>query len=171
MVLPILEDLDTNNEEHKPHVFLRNHLLRNVALVVVRLHDAPNERAKGTRVIASIRSLLDHASAENRLTSNQIREFARRREAIVAAYEARGESFCALRDFRHAEVAHSLHLSGQSAVRLPLHPLWDLAHDTFELVLETENELVRSGSGRMIDLDGKFNQWRDRGEKFWSSRL
>ena len=171
LVLPLLEDLDSNKEEHRPHFFLREHLARHVVLVIVRLHEAPATRAKGMRVIASIRSLLDYVKAEKRLTHDHIANFTGRREALIAAYEAQDESFDNLRDFRHTEMGHSIHVSGQSPAQLLFHPMWDLAHDTFELVLEIESQLVQTGSARIIDLDGEFHKWRDRGEEFWSSRL
>lgn len=171
LVLPLLEDLNSNKEEHGPHFFLRQHLARHVALVIVRLHEAPDTRAKGMRVIASIRSLLNYAKAEKRLTHDHIANFVKRREALIATYEAHGESFHLLRDFRHTELAHSIHVAGQSSAQLLFSPLWDLAHDTFELVLEIESQLVQGGSARIVDLDGKFDEWRNRGENFWSSRL
>jgi len=92
-------------------------------LIVVRLHEAPEVRGKGTRVTASIQSLLEHAQCEGRLSPPKADDFNQRRKALITDYEARGESFKALLDFRNTELAHSVHLAVKSSAQLNFSPV------------------------------------------------
>ena len=112
-----------------------------------------------------------HALNEGRLSSAEADAFKKKLEVLRDEYEQHGGSFDGLMDFRHAELGHSLYLDVKKEGSITLSPLWELAHDTFELVLQIERELVQRGVVPIVNLDDKFHEWRDRGEVFWSTRL
>jgi hypothetical protein len=141
-------------------LFLRTTLSRHVILVTARLHE-PKKRGR-TGETASIESYLHYAEAEGALSTVQADAFRSARQDIIQKLEADGIPFAELMSFRNAELAHSLHRSLPMANRLVSLPIWDFAHNTYELVVKIEKAV--SGTAK---LDAKFQEWLDRGLEFW----
>jgi hypothetical protein len=43
----------------------------------------------------------------------------------------------------------------------------DFAHGTYELCLDVEDKLIKSGAPQITNLNAEFNAWRELGEAFW----
>jgi hypothetical protein len=148
--------------------FLRQLLAHHVALIVTRLHE-PRKDKGPTGATASIPALLEHARDEGRLSPPELYEdFTERLNTIKANFTSNSGDWDELRDFRHSELAHSLHRHSQPPARILFQPLWELAHETFELVAGLERYLEQSGMDSMV-LENRFELWRNRGLAFWAS--
>jgi hypothetical protein len=147
-----------------PALFLRTTLSRHVVLVTTRLHAL---RGIGnTGETASIESYLHYAEVEGALLTAQADIFRSNRQDMILKLEADGIPFAELTNFRNAELAHSLHRSLPSTNKLVSLPIWDFAHNTYELVLKIEKAV--SGTAK---LDTKFQEWLDYGLAFWPKDL
>lgn len=156
---------DLDGEGQRVARFLRASLSRHTALVVLRLYDPPGDGRTGPT--ASITAALNAAASEGILRTCEIDEFKERMCGLKDDLEARGVRFIDLRSFRNAELAHSLHRN--TSPPIPHWPIWEFAHDTFELVLDLDNEFVRRGAPNIVNLDQAFDEWRDLGEAFWAT--
>jgi hypothetical protein len=143
--------------------FLRTALFRNVALIACRMHEKPCWEGD-TGSTASIPALLELAQLEGRLSPEQLEGFHSSVRDLKEKLANEGVRYKELKNFRHAELAHSIH-RGQPD-RLFFRPVWDFAHDTFELAIEIEKAL-----GDATKLDVEFDAWRERGRDFWKSRV
>ena len=152
--------LELDGSDREVALFLRALLSRHIILVAMRLH-ARKETGR-TGETASIESYLHYAEAEGALPATQANAFRAKRQDIMRKLEAAGIKFSELISFRNAELAHSLHLSAPLDNRLASLTVYDFAYDTYELVLKIE-KAVSGTSG----LEGKFQEWLDRGRAFW----
>ena len=166
MLAPIVEvsipDEDTPRDLN-PILFVRRQLILQVALAVTRMHDNPGDGKTG--MTASIEALLD---AAGRLTVAHVSSFKAELAELRRRYQLGGGDPEELRRFRHAELAHSLQRHNEPEAPLLLRPLWDFAHDTFELVSSMERWLDDSGMDFMF-LSNRFECWHDQGFKFWKA--
>jgi hypothetical protein len=154
----------TSLEPDTTFFFLRSVLFRSVTLTVCRLHDRPCWDGR-TGVTASIEALVEIAKNKQRLMPHETSDFHARREALKAELEISGVSYKGdLLAFRDAELAHSLHRHSP-AEPIKFLPIWDFAHNTFELVIDIEKRLIEGDAAK---LDREFHDWRDRGERFWN---
>jgi hypothetical protein len=96
------------------------------------------------------------------LSAAEANAFRSKRQATIGKLETDGIKFSELMNFRHAELAHSLHRPTPLANKLLSLLIWDFADATFELVRTIEKAV--SGTGR---LDREFQDWLDRGRAFW----
>jgi hypothetical protein len=131
-----------------PVGFIRRQFTLQMVLLVVRMHEQPREGQTGTT--ASIQALLDAAALEGRVSQEFRDAYVNVLERMRADYENHGGNFRELRSFRHAELAHSIHRHEQPLDRLLLNPLWDFAHETFDLVASLERHLDQSGLDPMV---------------------
>jgi len=145
--------------------FLRETLARHVVLVVLRLYDRRGQGPSGET--ASVPVLLEYAVRSRKLETKEAAVFTKRLESLKADLEGKKLKFSELRAFRNAELAHSLHRTPSPTIGL--WPVWEFAHDTYELVLDLDSELVKRGASEITSLDRTFDDWRDFGEAFWSS--
>lgn len=145
--------------------FLLGVLARNVVLVVLRLHETPSKGKTGKT--ASIPALLELAVRGKTLELKDANVFKKRLGDLKANLERRGLKFSDLKAFRHAELAHSLHRTPSAPI--DQWPVWEFAHDTYELVLDLDGKLAKRGSPVTANLDRAFHEWRDFGEAFWYS--
>jgi hypothetical protein len=167
MLLPLIDtQLDKNEELHQPLFFLRHQLAMHLALVVTRLHDKPRDDGR-IGATASIEALLRHAHKEGRLSPEMLDHFSTSLKKLRDNFSAQAIDYEELLAFGHSELAHSLHRRSQPSYRIFFHAIWELAHDTFEIVATLERDLDRTGVDPMF-LDNRFAIWRDRGRTFWS---
>jgi nucleotidyltransferase/DNA polymerase involved in DNA repair len=167
ILAPLIEaTLVPDKEVHFVPGFPRQHLAQHLALVVTRLHEKPGVGKTG--VTASIQALLEHARDAARLSPEQCDIFSKHLKTLRDDFSDQGIGFEELRNFRNSELAHSLHRYEKPSGRFVLRPLWELAHETFELVAELERHLDQTGLDPMV-LENRFDIWRERGETFWSS--
>jgi hypothetical protein len=154
MLVPIVEvDFGRGVEaELHPVRFIRQQLMLSFALIVTRMHDDSPDGKTGTT--ASIKALLLSAAEAGRISKELCASYLEALQNLRAAYDQQGGNFEELRRFRHAELAHSLHPRAPLE-RLLLMPLWDLAHETFELVASLEPCLDQSGMESMY-LQNRF---------------
>ena len=89
--------------------------------------DRPNEKGR-TGTTASIQAVLEHAVNSKRLSGDIFEGYMTRLEELKADFSAHGASFDELLDFRHAELAHSLHRHSKPTRLLLFTPLWEMAH-------------------------------------------
>jgi len=167
MLAPLVEVSLTDDEmpgDINPVLFIRRQLLLQVTLALTRMYDKPQEGRTGTT--ASIEALLDAAESEGRLTAQLSSSFREQRERLLRDYHRNGGNIEELRRFRHSELAHSLQRHSDPEEPLLLLPLWDFAHETFELVSAMEQYLDQSGVDMMF-LANRFELWRDQGIAFW----
>jgi hypothetical protein len=167
LVAPLMEAMFVSDNDETLS-FLRRLLIRHVALVVTRVHDRPGSGNVGAK--ASIEALLQEARAQGRISPDQFDHFDRRRKGLVERLNAEGVSYKELKDFRHAELAHSLQRHSQPERPLFFFPVWEFANYSFALVLEIDKCLVDGGAVSIARLDDEFHAWRDRGLVFWNSR-
>jgi hypothetical protein len=153
----LVYELEGSNREVA--LFLRATLSRHAILVATRLHALKQTGPTGET--ASIESYLHYAEIEGVLSTTQAGVFRSKRKDIIQKLEAAGIPFSDLMIFRTAELAHSLHRSPM-ANKLASLPIWDFAHETYELVLRIEKTV----SGTAV-LEKKFQEWLDRGREFW----
>lgn len=146
-------------------MFLRQHFIRYVGLVLTRLHAIP--RPGPTGETASIPTLLDAALVEDRLSLSQKGEFDTKRQALIQNLETKGVKFADLETFRHAELAHSLYRpSTQTDSTLAYGQIHEFAHDTFELMIELDKASLAPGEPES-KLPSKFHDWMDYGAALW----
>jgi hypothetical protein len=132
--------VDTSLDPDTTFFFLRSVLFRSATLTVCRLHDPPCWKGQ-TGATASIEALLNIASSDNRLLPSEARDFDARREALKVKLTNDGVSYEEdLIAFPNAELAHSLHRHSP-AEPLMFRPIWNFAHDTFELVIDIEKRM------------------------------
>jgi hypothetical protein len=171
MLVPLIDaDLNTTDEAHAALRFLRQHLVRHVALIVTRLHDDISRQEGPIGSLASIPVLVECARSASRLSGERADAYLNGLSELRDEYAARGGDFQELLAFRHSELAHSLHRRSPPSVELHFNPLWELAHDTYELVADLERWLDQTGMDPMV-LENRFDYWRDTGAAFWSTRL
>lgn len=143
--------------------FLKRHLERHIALIVTRLHEPGKAPAGRTGVTASIETVLDFAEDQTCLAPAVADEFRKQLTQLRANFGT-NQRWQDLRDFRNAELAHSLNrVSIESDNGLRIGDLLDLAHDTFELVISLEHAL----GGDRHDFAAWYEKWFDRGTAFW----
>jgi hypothetical protein len=150
-------------------MFLQHALALDVLLLVTRLHAKPVTGPIGET--ASIDSVLDAAAAERVLTSAEAARFRKRRETIMAELEARDLPYAAMRQFRNAEIAHSLHRrSTKEDEKLFYHPIQRCALETHRLVLAIDAALIAGGARPSSNphLATALEKWGDRGSRFWA---
>jgi hypothetical protein len=148
---------------------LRKILSRDVILILCRLHEPANQRGT-TGISASIDSLLDYAAPD--ISADKAEDLKRKRQKIILDLEAQGTTFKALRAFRNAEIAHSLHRDSRETDNfLYYRSIAQFATDTYELVLEIEQELALIGLTPASDLRDLAEAWQRRGSVFWDSAL
>jgi hypothetical protein len=146
---------------------LRKLLSWDLILVVCRLHEPAGEGRTG--VTASIDALLDKARAD--VGEQRADELKSKRQTIIANLETRGTKFDDLRKFRTAEIAHSIHRDSRGADRsLFYYTIAQFARETYELVLEIENDIINScGLASLNDLHYLDELWQRRGRTFWDN--
>jgi len=149
-----------HSDRQRVALFLRQTLGRQAILIGTRLH-APKGSGK-TGETASIESYIHYAETENVLSTADANGFRALRKAIVEKLERDGIKISELVDYRHSELAHSLHSRVALTNKLASLPIWDFADETFKLVLKIERAV--SGKAR---LDAEFQDWLDRGLAFW----
>jgi hypothetical protein len=148
---------------------LRKILSRDVILILCRLHEAADQRGT-TGITASIDSLLDYAAPD--IGEERTADLKKRRRQIVADLEAQGTKFADLRAFRTTEIAHSLHRrSRETDNSLYYYSIAEFARNTYDLILEIEQELALIGLTPFSDLRDLTEAWQRRGNAFWSSAL
>jgi hypothetical protein len=158
-----LMNSDLDQSDQRVLRFLRAQLARHVVLVVCRLHE--KNRPGPTGDTASIDALLDAALQEGKLAANEVTDYRQEIQRLKQELVPRGLEFSALMKFRHAELAHSLHRPSSAVIG---HwPVWQFAHDTYELVLKLDQILVERGAIARANLDNEFSEWRDLGDEFW----
>lgn len=64
-------------------------------------------------------------------------------------------------------MAHSIHPTTPPTDNLYYSSILELAHETYELVLEIDKALVASGLPEFWKLADEFHLWLDRGRAFW----
>ncbi|MGO8841258.1 MAG: hypothetical protein ACLQF1_09040 [Methyloceanibacter sp.] len=169
MVVPLLRAQIDAGEAFAPHRFLRRLFARHVILILMRLHEEPGKKRVGET--ASIASLLERATADEKLSPEEAEEFQSVLGKLVSNLEVDGVRYSDLKDFRVAELAHSVHPRIPRTASLPFSAIWRFAHDTFEVVLAIDQRLKASGCPSIDDLEASFDVWIDRGDAFWASRI
>jgi hypothetical protein len=158
---------DVPDEKRDVALFLQAQLARQVVLLIVRLHEPRNDKDR-TGATVSIPALVAYGLEEHRLTADAANAIQDHLKAAVSLYdssvghETYPVTFEALRTFRNAEIAHSIHRwPGLGPKDLPWGSVATLAYDTYEVVLE-----VCQAVGRAADADD-FHRRYDRGIAFW----
>jgi hypothetical protein len=134
-----------------------------VILIVARLHERHGRGKTGDT--ASIEALLEFS--RGRLPDEKIQEFKSKRIDLLRALESKGIKYNDIYDLRTSKVAHSIHPTTPLADNLYYSSILELAHDTYELVLEIDKALVASGLPEFWKLADEFHLWLDRGRAFW----
>lgn len=170
---PLIASGRLHDADDKAHAgrLLRRLLSRNLVLVICRLHEkADNGRTGQT---ASIDALIDIAAVQ--LSDfTRAEELKAKRLAIIAETEADidGFQFSAIRDFRTAELAHSLHrVDTSSDSTVTYRAVVALGKKTYDLVLEIEQELCLCGLTPFSDLPHLAEAWERRGKALWFDAL
>ncbi len=162
ITLPRLKEVDDIAHASR---LLRKLLSRDLILIVCRLHEAADQKG-ATGITASIDSLLDFAAGD--IAAERTAELKAKRKQIISDLEAQGTKFTDLRAFRTAEIAHSLHrTSRDSDNSLYYFSVAQFARQTYDLILEIEQELVLSGSTAFTDLPDLAEAWQRRGSAIW----
>lgn len=154
--------IQMQGERQRVAEFLRAILSRQIILISTRLHGRIEVRKKTE--VASIESYLHYAELEGRLSAEHVVIFRSVRQTIITKLDLAGIRYDELLDFRHSELAHSLHRANPLKNRLNSRPIFDFAHDTLRLVASIETAVSRSAR-----LDGLYQEWLDRGTSFWSA--
>jgi hypothetical protein len=148
---------------------LRKILSRDVILILCRLHEPADQRGT-TGITASMDSLLDYAAPD--VGEEKVAGLKKKRRQIITDLEAKGTKFSDLRAFRNAEIAHSLHrLSRETDNSLYYYSIAEFARETYDLILEIEQELALIGLTPFSDLCDLAEAWQRRGSMFWDSAL
>ena len=147
---------------------LRKLLSRDLILILCRLHEIAERGPTG--ITASIDSLLNFASAD--IGAIGVSELKEKRKQVIADLEAQGTKFKDLRAFRTAEIAHSLHrVSRETDNSLYYSSIAQFATQTYNLILEIEQELALVGFTPFSDLRDMLEAWPRRGIVFWNKAL
>lgn len=147
---------------------IRKLLSRDLILILCRLHEIADRGPTG--ITASIEALLGYASGD--LNEERIADLRKRRRQIISDLEANGIKFKDLRAFRTAEIAHSLHRpSRESDNTLYYSTIAEFATQTYDLILEIEQELAMAGYTPFSDLPIMTEAWLRRGSSFWGKTL
>lgn len=143
--------------------FLKRHLERHIALIVMRLHETGKSPVGRTGVTASIETVLNSAEDQSCITPAVAADFRKQLTKLRAGFGA-DDRWQSLRSFRNAELAHSLsRVSIESDSSLRIGDLLDLAHGTLELVIDIEYALGRDRR----DFSAWHETWFNRGTAFW----
>jgi hypothetical protein len=147
---------------------MRKLLSRDLILILCRLHEVADQGPTG--ITASIDSLLNFASGD--IGVERASELRERRKRLIVDFEAQGTKFKDLRAFRTAEIAHSLHrMSRETDNSLYYFSIAQFATQTYDLVLEVEQELALVGYTPFSDLRDMLEAWPRRGSVFWNKAL
>ncbi len=147
---------------------LRKLLSRDLILILCRLHEVADHGPTG--ITASIDVLLDYAAED--IGTERTSELKKKRKQIISDLEASGTKFKDLRTFRNAEIAHSLHrASRESDNSLYYSTIEQFATQTYDLILEIEQELALAGYTPFSDLRDMVEAWPRRGSVFWNKAL
>lgn len=175
LLMPLLDDEEFEKIiviSPEPAVkFLRDLLLRNVALVVYRLHDKVGSGPQGET--ASIAGWLGaiRNSSHRYLEDSEIECFQARLNTLTQDLEAKDSGYSQLKSLRHCELAHSIvPRSPGKPLSITFQAVAELAYETYELLIAIEDALSSGGSPKLVSLDAIFNEWHVRGPLFWLTK-
>ena len=147
---------------------LRKLLSRDLILILCRLHEIADQGPTG--ITASIDSLLNFASTD--IGAERTLELKAKRKRLIADLQLLGIKFKDIRAFRTAEIAHSLHrISRETDNSLYYFSIAQFATQTYDLILEIEQELALIGLTPFSDLRDMVEAWPRRGSVFWNKAL
>ena len=147
---------------------LRKLLSRDLILILCRLHEIADQGPTG--ITASINSLLNFASTD--IGAERTLELKAKRKRLIADLQLLGIKFKDIRAFRTAEIAHSLHrISRETDNSLYYFSIAQFATQTYDLILEIEQELALIGLTPFSDLRHMVEAWPRRGSVFWNKAL
>lgn len=162
MVDPLAQRADLPTPAHR---FLRRILAQHATLIFTRLH---SKAGKGrTGITASIDGVLEAAKQSPLFNPAEIAIFQDRREKLLNEMPADGVSIKQLNSFRNAELAHSLH-PYQPIQPFPIYVLHTFGDQTYEVVSDIENTLIKCGASTIRTLPrDKYNEWSSYAQALW----